>query len=405
MIKALKDTRILKLWYGQAFSSVGDEIYRVGLTWFVVGLMGANTGYLTAGQTASLMLLSFVGGKWADRWNPMSTMINVDIIRAFIVLIPVIISFFKPVPLFILWAMALSLSGLSAFFYPASQAVIPIIAPDAELMKSTNGLMSTTIRMARMVGPAVVGLLAAFIPMVHFFTIDAVTFFVSAYSVYLLNKTITKKDFAFIKQNEKISFKEAINGGYDLVKKRPGMRYVFYTKAITAGSWNLALMIGFALLVHEVTNGDARSFGLVMATYGIGNFIGALYFGNIHRVRLWAMLFWGYVLMGVGFILMGMAPTVNLIMLTAGLTGFAGPMNDLALIDMFQHNFEVSDLTKIFRLRTTFETAGTLFFTTLSPWLIKSTSIRAVIILSGILWLLSGFGGLFFPPDDRLKSI
>ena len=59
MIKALKEPQIFRLWIGQALSSVGDEIYRVGLTWFAVGLMGANTGYLSAGQTASLMLLSF----------------------------------------------------------------------------------------------------------------------------------------------------------------------------------------------------------------------------------------------------------------------------------------------------------------------------------------------------------
>jgi hypothetical protein len=38
MIKALRQPGIKRLWFGQAFSSVGDEIYRVGLTWFAVGL-------------------------------------------------------------------------------------------------------------------------------------------------------------------------------------------------------------------------------------------------------------------------------------------------------------------------------------------------------------------------------
>ena len=96
MIRALRKPQILRLWFGQAFSSIGDEIYRVGLIWLAVGVMGANTGYLAAAQTASLMLLSFVGGKWADQWNPRRTMIFVDLLRAVIVLIPVIISFFMP---------------------------------------------------------------------------------------------------------------------------------------------------------------------------------------------------------------------------------------------------------------------------------------------------------------------
>ena len=66
MIRALRQPQLLRLWFGQASSSIGDEIYRVGLIWLAVGLMGENTGYLAAGQTASLMLLSFIGGRWAD---------------------------------------------------------------------------------------------------------------------------------------------------------------------------------------------------------------------------------------------------------------------------------------------------------------------------------------------------
>jgi MFS family permease len=139
MLKALRQPQLFRLWLGQAFSSVGDEIYRVGLTWFAVGLMGANTGYLTAAQTASLMLLSIIGGKWADHWNPIKTMLWVDLIRAFIVLIPVVLSFFMQVPLISLWMVALSLSGLSAFFDPANQATIPLLAKDHKTLQATNG--------------------------------------------------------------------------------------------------------------------------------------------------------------------------------------------------------------------------------------------------------------------------
>ncbi|MBO9666270.1 MAG: MFS transporter, partial [Bdellovibrio sp.] len=288
MLKALQQPQLKRLWFGQAFSSIGDEIYRVGLTWFAVGLMGANTGYLAAGQTASLMLLSFIGGKWADRWHPLRTMIGVDLIRAAIVVIPVVASFFMQVPMWMLWSMALSLSALSAFFDPATQATIPLLAKDAETMQSTNGLMSTTIRMARMIGPAIVGLLSAFIPMIHFFTIDALTFLVSAMSVRTLKDHVPETP----KENvPSVSFSEALHSGFALIRSKPGMTYVFISKALTAGTWNLALMIGFALLVHQVTNGDARMFGLVMASYGVGNFAGALFFGSRPRKRLWFMLF------------------------------------------------------------------------------------------------------------------
>lgn len=391
MIKALKRPQILRLWFGQAFSSIGDEIYRVGLIWLAIGLMGPNTGYLAAGQTASLMLLSFIGGKWADRWNPRRTMISVDLIRAFIVLCPVAISFFMPLPIAILWVMAFTLAGLSAFFDPATQGLIPLLAGNSETMQSTNGLMSTTIRMARMIGPAIVGLLSAFIPMIHFFTLDALTFCISAYCVYSLKKYLPEIDYS---KMPKSNFKMAVTSGFRLARSVPGMSYLFFSKALTAGCWNLVIAIGFPLLAHEVSGRDARYFGIVMASYGIGNFLGALYFGNMERKQLWKMYTCGLLLLGFGFIFIGLAPNVEMIIFAAIFSGFFGPMNDLAFIDMVQQKFPVQDLTKMFRLRLASESTMTLIFTVTSPWLIKQTSVRTAIMIGGGFWIVSSIAGL-----------
>lgn len=391
MLKALRQPQLFRLWLGQACSSVGDEIYRVGLTWFAVGLMGANTGYLAAGQTAALMLLSFIGGKWADQWHPLRTMVGVDLLRAGIVLVPVVVSFFIPLPLTVLWAVALTLSALSAFFDPATQATIPLLAKDTEMMQATNGLMGTTIRMARMVGPAIVGLLSAFIPMIHFFTLDALTFIVSALSVNSLREAIPAN--VTEQQTHRPSFMQILVSGFKLVREKTGMSYIFFTKALTVGTWNLALMIGFPLLVHEMTHGDAKSFGLVMASYGLGNFAGSLYFGNRVRKRLLYLLYSGYMWLGLGFVLIGLAPSLALVIVAAALAGLTGPMNDLAFIDLMQRKFPVRDLTKVFRLKMAVESAGTLFFTLISPWLIKGLSVRTVIVFCGVVWILNGVGG------------
>ncbi|RYZ66554.1 MAG: MFS transporter [Proteobacteria bacterium] len=292
MIKALRNPQIFRLWVGQAFSSIGDEIYRVGLTWFAVTLMGPNVGYLTAGQTASLMLLSFVGGKWADHWHPLKTMVGIDLLRAVIVLVPVVYSFYRPPTLEVLWVVALTLAGLGAFFDPAAQTMIPTLAKTKAMIQSTTGLMSTTIRMARMIGPAIVGLMSAFIPMIHFFTLDALTFVMSAVSVFALRAVVPNE--MRESQMKRASFADAISSGFRLVRSSPGMAYIMYGKGLVAGWWNLALMIGFPFLIHDMTGGSARSFGLVMASYGIGNFIGSLYFGNRERKNSYFMLFWGY---------------------------------------------------------------------------------------------------------------
>jgi MFS family permease len=387
MVKALRDPALFRLWIGQAFSSIGDEIYRVGLVWFAVGLLGSDTGYLVASQTAALMVMSFVGGRWGDRRPPLQTMMTVDLLRAFLVLIPVAISFYRVLPLGVLWTTALLLSGLSAFFDPAIQATIPLLAKDRALRQSTNGLMGTTIRMARMIGPAVVGVLSALVPMIHFFTIDAVTFLISATCVGSLRRYVPQD---MMSAKPSASFSEAISAGFKKIRHSKGMPLIFAGKFLTTGTWNLALMIGFPLLVHDLTGGNAKSFGFVMASYGVGNFLGALIFGNRPRRKLTVLLFGGYVLLGIGFVCMGLAGSLTWLIAAAAVTGFTGPLNDLAFLDLMQEKFDVADLTKVFRLRIAVESAGTLFFTLISPWMIARGSVRTVIIICGVVWIVTG---------------
>jgi MFS family permease len=398
MADALRHRAIRRLWFGQALSSIGDEVYRVGLTWLAVSLIGADVGYLGAAQSAALMILSFVGGRWADGWEPLRTMVRVDVVRAAIVLLPVAVSVFHVVPLSVLVAVALSLSALSAFFDPALQTMLPVFAPDLTILRAATGLMSTTIRLARMVGPAIIGLLSGVIPTVHFFTLDALSFVASAASVHSLRKITTAA--ARPASERPQSFWEATLSGFRTVRAERGMTHIMWTKAVTGGFWNLAIGLGFALLVQELAPGDVRAFGLLVASYGAGNFAGALYFGNHHRPRPAFLMFAGFALLGVGFVLMGIAPSAHWAMVAAAGAGFAGPMNDLAFSDFVQARFPIVEISRVFRLRLAVETLSTLLCMALAPTLFRVLTVRGTIILCGAVWIVSGLLGLW-----RLEEI
>lgn len=387
MRSALRDRAISRLWAGQALSSIGDEIYRVGLTWLAVGLLGPDTGLLNAGAAAALMILSFVGGRWADRWEPLRTMVRIDLIRAGVVLLPVIVSLFRPVPLALLVAVALTLAALGAFFDPALQSTLPHFAREPRLLRSTNGLMSTTIRLARMVGPMLVGLLSNLVPMIHFFTLDAVSFIASAWSVHSIGQRLP----APAASHERLpSFWQSISAGFRTVSAEPGMPFVFWLKALTGGTWNLAFALGIALLVQQLAPGSARSFGLVVACYGAGNFLGALYFGNHSRPDPARLMFSGYALFGIGFIFLGCAPTIPWMMAAGVFSGFAGPMNELAFSDTIQSRFPANEISRVVRLRMAVETLSTLIFTGISPLLFRTLGPRGTIVFCGLTWVGSG---------------
>ena len=111
------------------------------------------------------------------------------------------------------------------------------------------------------------------------------------------------------------------------------MSYIMFAKALTGGTWNLTYGLGFALLVQEVARHDTRAFGSVMAAYGLGNFAGALYFGNRERRRPATIMSYGFVWLGLGFALIACCPSIAWIMLTAALSGFSGTMNEITFSD------------------------------------------------------------------------
>lgn len=405
MIQALRRPAIARLWFGQALSTVGDQIYHVGITWLAVDMIGADAGYLNASAAGALMFLSLIGGHWADRWSPVKTMVATDLVRALIVLVPVFWSFFSPISLGVLWFVTLTLSSASAFFEPAMQSLLPRLARDREMLGSATGLMSTTFRMARMVGPTIVGLLSSVIPMIHFFTIDAATYVISALSLKSIPKLDPHADVVdeVELKRPRGSIWKTIRSGYDTVHVKAGMQGLFIVRAVVGGAWVVVMGLGLALLVREMTgSSDARQFGLVIGSYGFGNFFGSVFFGNRRRRDSLGLVFGGYSILGTMFVLMGLSPTIEWMMGFAVVAGFSGPMNDLGFVDLLQSRFSVSQLSRVTRYRIVMETGVYLICMLLAPSFFRMFSVRGVIVACGALYATCGFLGLL--QKDALRG-
>ncbi len=80
------------------------------------------------------------------------------------------------------------LAAGEAVFRPALAATLPALLPDRALLPAANALFDTTERSARLLGPGLVGVLAGALPVVHFFTLDAATFLLSAAAVLCLGR-------------------------------------------------------------------------------------------------------------------------------------------------------------------------------------------------------------------------
>jgi DHA3 family macrolide efflux protein-like MFS transporter len=391
MLKALRNRAIALLWSGQVLSAIGDEVCRVALIWLAVGLIGADAGYLAAAQSGALLVLCLVGGHWADAWNQRRTMVGVDALRGAIVLVPVAAYSLGRMNLPLLVVVALALSGLGAFFDPALQATLPEVSPDAETLQAATGLMSTTSRLSRAVGPALVGVLAPFVATIHFFTLDALSFAVSALSVAALPPPPPR---APAPRRPRGSFRDSLASGFRATAEVPFMRELMLVRCAVGGLWGTAYSLGFALLVRALAPGDMRAFGWTVACYGVGNVAGALYVGNVRRRRPALILFSGYVLLGLGLAAMAAARSLAWLGAAAAVSAFGGPINDVPFVDIVQKLYAVEDLPKMFRLRMAVETGASLLLLAAAPALVRSFSARALVAYCGLGIAALGAAGL-----------
>ena len=174
------------------------------------------------------------------------------------------------------------LAASQAVFQPALQSVLPGLLPDRALLPAANALMDTTDRSARLLGPGLVALLAASLPAVHFMSLDAVSFLLSAFALLLIRRRRRLgADRAPAWRDDPAG--DPARGQRDACHSLLG--YVLRTTAIVNGAWLAAYYLAIPLLIErEGLRGPGGAglgaFGLVIAAYGCTNLLSTLVLGG-----------------------------------------------------------------------------------------------------------------------------
>ena len=171
ILQPLRGRSMALLWGGLSLSAVGDQLYAVALTWIAVGVLGSNAGYLGALQAFVALLAVLFIGVWADRWEQMRGMIASDLASAAVLagVVAATLITGRPGLTGLICAIVVLALG-QAVFRPALQSVLPSVVDDTRLLPAANGLMDATQRIARLLGPGLVALLVADVPVIHFLT-------------------------------------------------------------------------------------------------------------------------------------------------------------------------------------------------------------------------------------------
>lgn len=385
----LRHRPVAWLWAGQVASSVGDEVNRVALAWLATSLWSEDAAYVSALYAGAAFVSSLVVGRWADRWSRSRAMIWSDVVRGVAVLALPICAALNVSLLPVLLPVVVITACSSTVFEPALRASIPEVAPNEALLSPTNALMESTIRLARVVGPSVVAFLSAAVPMIQFFTLDAVTFLLSAASVVVVARKVP----ALVTPPHTKHDEAGIVSAYRLAMKVPVVAFLFWSSVIAAGAWLLVLPTGMALLVHHRFPGRVDALATLIAAYGVGNLASNLIVGSLSSARGASLAFLGRLICGVGFVAMASSSSLPVMAVCAAFAATGGPMTDLGFFNELRRAFAAEDLTRLYRLAGAFGWSGVVLVLAVAPMLFAAWGVVAVLALAGVVLALSGVAG------------
>src|SRR5699024_9579051 len=179
--RLLASSRFKYLWAGQVVSQIGDGLNKVALLWFVYNLTGSVIDMTLVGVLQSLppLLLSPFLGVFIDRLPKKPLLISIDLARAVLIALIPVLYLLGALNLPVVYALTFANAVVAAAFGPAMAASIPHLVR-AEELTAASGLIHSATTAGVLVGPALGGLLAAFIGAQNVQYVDAATFVFSA---------------------------------------------------------------------------------------------------------------------------------------------------------------------------------------------------------------------------------
>ena len=167
------------LWLASVVSLLGDWFNAIASIIIVSRYTqsGLALGGLFIARTLPQFLLGPLAGVVADRFNRKQVMVVSDILRAALVLAFLFID--RPERLWLIYALTSAQFAVSAFFQPASSAILPSLVRKDELVTG-NVISSITWSAMLTLGAALGGAFAALFGAPAALVIDAATYLLSA---------------------------------------------------------------------------------------------------------------------------------------------------------------------------------------------------------------------------------
>jgi MFS family permease len=161
-LRALRHRNFQLFFAGQLISLVGTWMQNVAQSWLVYRLSGSSAllGLVSFTGQIPVLLLSPVGGYAADRWSRRSVVILTQTLSMVLALVLAILTLTGAVRIWEVFVLAAGMGVVNSFDIPARQSFLVEMVGKEDMINAI-ALNSSMFNGARIVGPAIAGLLVA----------------------------------------------------------------------------------------------------------------------------------------------------------------------------------------------------------------------------------------------------
>lgn len=322
---ALSHRRFRLLWLGLLFSLAGSQMQLSALLWHISQLSDEPIalGGIGLARILPVIVFSLIGGSMADAHNRRRILFFTQATMTLVALTLSWLTLRGEINIWLIYLLTAIQAVAAAFDLPARQSLVPNLVPARDLPNAFS-LQSIAGQTGAIVGPALGGLVIAYLGQAYAYLFNAVSFiavFIALILMGSVEQTISPG-------HRRVVSRSAIQEGIQFILRQP---IILSTMLIDfCATFFSSANTLMPLVATRVLGVGVVAYGWLNAAQSIGAVCAALIVSQLNQIRRQGQLFLTAVAsFGVFTILFGLASTFPLAMLALILVGASDSLSTI----------------------------------------------------------------------------
>ncbi len=278
-LRSLRNRNYRLFFMGQGISLIGTWMQSIAMGWLIYTKTGSPfwLGIVGFSSQVPVFLAAPFGGVLADRWNKRKILLVTQSLSLLQALILTILVWTGVIQIWQIILLSVFLGSVNGFDMPTRQAFVIEMVDNEEDLPNAIALNSLIFNSARLIGPAIAGLLIEAVGMSLCFFLNAISF-IPVIAAFVAMRI---KPSGFPRQNGDViaHLKDGIKYAYGFTPIKTVLTLLTFIGLVAMPY--AVLMPAFA---KDVLEGNAMTLGLLMGATGVGAAAGALFLASRKNV-------------------------------------------------------------------------------------------------------------------------